>query len=84
MYGKPIQNLDIENGITILDNLVDCIKTINCINDVCLGISEGVENKIYIDIANKKRSITSLGMSMMFLIDLFNVENQLEQLIYLE
>ena len=46
--------MDIENGITILDNLVDCIKTINCINDVCLGISEGVENKIYIDIANKK------------------------------
>ena len=38
LYGKPIQNLDIENGITILDNLVDCIKTINCINDVCLGI----------------------------------------------
>ena len=55
LYGKPIQNLDIENGITILDNLVDCIKTINCIDDVCLGISEGVENKIYIDIANKKK-----------------------------
>ena len=54
LYGKPIQNLDIMDSITILDNLVDCIKTISCIDEICLGISEGIENEIYIDIAKKK------------------------------
>ena len=26
LYGKPMQNLDIMDGIAILDNLVDCIR----------------------------------------------------------
>ena len=55
LYGKPIQNLDIEKGVTILDNLIDTIKLQDCIEDICLGISEGVENEIYIQIAKQKK-----------------------------
>jgi len=54
LYGKPLQNLDVEKGIRILDNIVDCLRTIECIDEIVLGISEGVENEIYRIIAEEK------------------------------
>ena len=54
LYGKPLQNLDIENGITILDNIVACLSSFDCIDSVILGISEGDENLDFVDYANKK------------------------------
>ena len=84
LYGKPIQNLDIMDSITILDNLVDCIKTISCIDEICLGISEGIENEIYIDIAKKKDFNISLAMSMMFCKGLLIVGDILLLPMYLE
>ena len=54
LYGKPIQNLDIEKNITVLDNLLSCISSIECIDEICLGISNGKENEIYKDIAEQK------------------------------
>src|SRR3990167_163304 len=54
LYGKPLQNLDVENGIRILDNIVDCLKTIDCIDEIVLGISQGSENDIFRSIAEKK------------------------------
>ncbi len=54
LYGKPIQNLDVENGIRILDNIVDCLGTIDCIDEIVLGISEGVENEVFKQIADEK------------------------------
>ena len=55
LYGKPVQNLDIENGITIIDNIISCLSSISCIDEVVLGISEGIENEIFIKIANEKK-----------------------------
>ena len=55
LYGKPIQNLDIENGITIIDNVISCLQSIECIDEVVLGISEGIENEIFIKIAHEKK-----------------------------
>ena len=55
LYGKPIQNLDIENGITIIDNVISCLQSIECIDEVVLGISEGIENEIFIKIAEEKK-----------------------------
>ena len=52
LYGKPLQNLDVERGIRIIDNIIDCLKTIDSINEIVLGISEGVENEIFKDVAN--------------------------------
>ena len=51
LYGKPVQNLDVERGIRILDNILDCLQTIACIDEIVLGISEGVENAVFTSIA---------------------------------
>lgn len=54
MYGKPLQNLDIENSISILDNIISCLQSIKSINEIVLGISDGIENEIFEEIAKKK------------------------------
>ena len=54
LYGKPLQNLDVENGVRILDNIINCLQTIDCIDEIVLGISEGVDNDIFKTIAEEK------------------------------
>ena len=51
LSGKPLQNLDIENSITILDYIISAVRTFPQVSDIVLGISEGVENQIYQRIA---------------------------------
>ena len=53
LYGKPLQNLDVNNGIRIIDNVIDCLKTIDIIDEIVLGISEGVENEVFKSIAKQ-------------------------------
>ena len=54
LYGKPLQNLDVKKGVTIIDNIIDHLKKINVIDEIVLGISEGIENEIYTKIASDK------------------------------
>lgn len=54
LYGKPLQNLDVVKGVRILDNIIDCLKSINCIDEIVLGISEGVENEVFKNVADDK------------------------------
>lgn len=54
LYGKPIQNLDVDRGIRILDNIISCLNTIEAIDEIVLGISEGNENEIFKTIAESK------------------------------
>jgi len=54
LYGKPLQNLDVERGVRILDNILNCLRTIDCIDEIVLGISEGVENEVFKNIAEEK------------------------------
>ena len=54
LYGKPVQNLDVERGIRIIDNVLDCLETIDCIDEIVLGISDGHENEVYKQIADEK------------------------------
>ena len=54
LYGKPLQNLDVKDGIRILDNIIDCIKTIPYIDEIVLGISEGIDNEVFKTIAKNK------------------------------
>ena len=54
LYGKPIQNLDITDGIRIIDNIVACLQTIDCIDEIVLGISDGTENEAFAAIATEK------------------------------
>ena len=49
LYAKPLQNLDA--NVTILSQIISCIKTVDCIDSIVLGISEGIENKIFVDVA---------------------------------
>jgi spore coat polysaccharide biosynthesis protein SpsF len=51
LYGKPLQNL--EPGVTILDSLVRGAKSSSEIDEVVLGIAEGVENLVFTDKARE-------------------------------
>lgn len=51
LYGKPLQNLDIERGTRVLDNVVRCLESLDCVDEVILGVSEGRANEVYLDIA---------------------------------
>src|SRR5438874_2545113 len=51
LYGKPMQNLDIEKSISILDYIISAVKTFSPISAVVLGISKGVENEVFKEVA---------------------------------
>jgi len=54
LYGKPLQNLDIQNGICVLDHIITHLQSHDIIEDIVLGISEGNSNLTYIDYAKKR------------------------------
>lgn len=47
LYAKPLQNLDIVNGISVIDNIVKLLKNLNFIDDIVLGIAEGTDNYVF-------------------------------------
>lgn len=51
LYGKPLQNLDVESGTTVLANILACLRSIECINEIGLGIAKGQENAVFIKYA---------------------------------
>ena len=53
LFGKPLQNLDTESGYTILENIVSSLKTVSCIDEIVLAISDGIENGIFQEFASK-------------------------------
>lgn len=53
LYGKPLQNLDVKAGVTILDHMVALLRTVPAISETVLGISEGDENLAYVHVARK-------------------------------
>lgn len=53
LYGKPLQNLDIEQGITVLDYMVGWIRTESCYHDIVFAIAEGIENQVFVEVANQ-------------------------------
>ncbi len=61
LYGKPLQNLDIHNNITILDHLILGLKECPEIKEIVLGISEGVENQVFIEYAHKHKISYIIG-----------------------
>jgi spore coat polysaccharide biosynthesis protein SpsF len=53
LYGKPMQHLDINERLTILDYIISAVRTFRPVSEIVLGISEGVENEIFKHIAKK-------------------------------
>ncbi len=52
LYGKPLQNL--VPGKTILDQILDTMAALAPIDHAVLGISEGIENAIFVDVAKAR------------------------------
>ena len=61
LYGKPLQNLDIENGVSVLQYMVNWIKTVPEINIIVLGISEGIDNLNYIEFSKENNLTYIIG-----------------------
>lgn len=53
LYGKPLQLLDIERRVTILEYLVKYIREVKHIDSICLAIAEGQENYGFAELAEK-------------------------------
>ena len=53
LYGKPLQNLDIEKRVTVLEYMIASVRTYGSVTDIVLGISEGTDNIVYQDIARR-------------------------------
>lgn len=53
LYGKPLQLIDIEERVTILENLVKYLSSTNILNRICLAISEEEENYGFVRLAKK-------------------------------
>lgn len=53
LYGKPLQNLDVNKNYTILDNIIKCLKKKKIIKEIVLAISRGKDNLNYLNYAKK-------------------------------
>jgi spore coat polysaccharide biosynthesis protein SpsF len=53
LYGKPLQLLDIERGVSVLDHMIALAKTEPSIAEVVLGIAESVGNDSFVEVARK-------------------------------
>jgi spore coat polysaccharide biosynthesis protein SpsF len=53
LYGKPLQNLDIEERISVLEYMIASVKTYEPVEAIVLGISEGTDNVCFKELAIK-------------------------------
>lgn len=63
LFGKPLQNLDVEKNLSILDYMIEGIKGYKSVSSIVLAISEGVENEIFISIAKRHSLDWIIGSS---------------------
>ena len=54
LYGKPLQNLDVIESVRIIDLIIDGLNSLNCIDDIVLGISEGEDNEVFKTVAKER------------------------------
>lgn len=54
LYGKPLQNLDLDRRTTVLDYMIDLLATVPEIDEIVLGVSVGAENEPFHEIARKR------------------------------
>lgn len=55
LYGKPLQNLHVQSSKTILSNIIECLNTVDCIDQTVLGIAEGDDNTAFINFAKNNK-----------------------------
>lgn len=54
LYGKPLQALDVDRGIRVIDVLLDALLAQEDIDAVVLGIAQGSENLVYRQLARDR------------------------------
>tara|TARA_B100000315_G_C14496931_1_gene550476 strand:+ start:284 stop:1030 length:747 start_codon:yes stop_codon:yes gene_type:complete len=54
LYAKPLQNLDMDKRLTVLDYIIETLGTIRSIDGIVLGIAEGNENLAFVDFAGER------------------------------
>jgi spore coat polysaccharide biosynthesis protein SpsF len=54
LYGKPLQLLDIERGVSVLDHMIALARTEPAIAEVVLGIAEGAGNEAFVEVARRQ------------------------------
>lgn len=53
LYGKPMQLLDVDGGVSVLDHLIAMLKTERSIARIILGVSEGPGNDVFLEVARR-------------------------------
>lgn len=53
LYGKPLQNLDIDSRLSVLEYMVSSVRTYSPVSDIVLAISEGIDNQPFVEVAEK-------------------------------
>ena len=61
LYGKPLQYLDVEARLTVLEHLVAILKTTSAVGEISLAIASGEENVPFVRIAEKHGLTHSWG-----------------------
>jgi spore coat polysaccharide biosynthesis protein SpsF len=51
LYGKPLQNIDVAAGTSILSHLVALLRSVPEISEIVLGISDGPANAAFVEFA---------------------------------
>lgn len=53
LYGKPLQNLDVERGLSVLDYQIAFLRTERAIDGIVLGVAEGLANEPFHALARR-------------------------------
>ena len=53
LYGKPLQNLDVEQGVTVLEYMVRWMRTVPSYESIIFAIAEGLENQVFVEVADR-------------------------------
>ena len=61
LYGKPMQNLDVESGVKILDNIILCLQSVECIDEIILAIAAGNDVSVFEEYAITNNLKTIVG-----------------------
>jgi spore coat polysaccharide biosynthesis protein SpsF len=61
LYGKPLQRIDIESGLSVLDYIIELLKMQDVISDLVLGVSDHPGNKPFHKAAQKHGLISVTG-----------------------
>lgn len=54
LYGKPLQLLDIERGVSVLDHMLTLLGAQPAIAEIVLGVSAGTANEIFHELAEAR------------------------------